>query len=100
MPRSEPATASIPGPSSSRALFPADTEVEDIPYVLEMTVDGEPYRYEANRSSLDEDVILEGYRVGTRDRDRFVVPEGRHTLRVRLLAGEVDGVLVRVRQPE
>jgi len=41
-----------------------------------VTLDGEPYRYEANRSSPDEDVGLEGYVVGTRDRDRFVVPEG------------------------
>ena len=84
----------------SRALFPEDTEIEDVAYVLEMTLDGEPYRYEANRSSPDRDVSLEGYEVGTRDRDRFVVPEGHHTLGVRLLAGQVEGVLVRVRQPE
>jgi len=74
--------------------------VEDVPYVLEMLLDGEPYRYEANRSSPDEDVSLEGYLVGTRDRDRFVVPDGHHTLEVRLLAGQLKGVLVRVRQPE
>ncbi len=83
----------------SRALFRADTEVGDIPYVLEMTLDGKPYRFEANRSSPDGNVSLEGYRVGTRDRDSFVVPEGGHTLVVRLLAGDIDGVLVRVRQP-
>ena len=74
--------------------------MEDVPYVLEMTLDGEPYRYEANRSSIDENARLEGYGVGTRDRDAFVVPEGHHTLQVRLLAGRVDGLLVRIRQPE
>ena len=34
----------------SRALFPEGTDLEDVPYVLEMKLDGEPYRYEANRS--------------------------------------------------
>ncbi|GMR13700.1 MAG: hypothetical protein BMS9Abin29_1913 [Gemmatimonadota bacterium] len=92
-------TGSAPTRVESRALFLADTELEDVPYVLEMTLDGRPYRFEANRSSPDDNVSLEGYRVGTRDRDRFVVPEGHHTLVVRLLAGEIAGVLVRVRQP-
>ena len=93
-------TGSVSTRVESRALFPLHTEVEDVPYVLEMLLDGEPYRYEANRSSPDEDVSLEGYLVGTRDRDRFVVPDGHHTLEVRLLAGQLKGVLVRVRQPE
>lgn len=92
-------TGSVSTRVESRALFPMDTEVGDIPYVLEMTLDGEPFRFEANRSSPDGRVSLEGYQVGTRDRDRFVVPEGRHTLVVRMLAGGMDGVLVRVRQP-
>lgn len=92
-------TGSVATRVESRALFPSDTEVGDIPYVLEMTLDGEPYRFEANRSSPDGDVSLEGYRVGTRDRDRFVAPEGPHILVVRMLAGGANGVLVRVRQP-
>lgn len=93
-------TGLVPTRVESRALFREDTERNNVPYVLEMTLDGEPYRYEANRSSPDEDVSLVGYTVGTRDRDQFVVPEGRHTLGVRLLAGQVQGILVRVRQPE
>ncbi len=96
---------SVPTRVESRALLRDGLEGEDAFYMLETTLDGSPFRYEANRSGADSRTTLEGYTVGTSDSDKFVLPGGKHTLGVRLLgvrllAGQAHGVLVRVRQPE
>lgn len=88
----------LPVRLEARPLLTNDAN-EDAAYVLELTLDGETFRYEANRSSTDAKVAFEEWEVGERDRDEYVIPEGEHDLKVKLLAGDPQAVLIRVRQP-
>lgn len=69
-------------------------------YVISVTLDGEPHDWDAFTATGDSSVILPGVIVGDRDRLQFDLPPGRHVLKVALLAGDGDSLLVRVRQPE
>jgi len=69
-------------------------------YVIELLLDGRLFRFEASDSEVDPSVALEGYLVGDRDRDKYVLPSGSHVLEVRYLEGAPRSLLVRVRQPE
>jgi len=101
--RGQGLTVEVEGPApvrlESRPLL-ADGPVVDAAYVLELVLDGNPFRYEANRGSPDPEVFLEGHLVGERDRDRFDLPAGPHVLQVNFLAGAPESLLVRIRQPE
>lgn len=83
----------------TRPLFASGT-VDSVGYALELSLDGEPYRFATERGPLDPDVRYEGYLVGEREREKYTVPHGRHVLGVRLLAGQPSALLVRVRVPE
>lgn len=69
-------------------------------FVIQVTVDGEPFRYESKRSRPDPRVALEDGTLGKRYRKKYTLPAGRHTVGVTFLAGTSAAVLVRVRQPE
>ena len=101
--RGESATVAIQGNLplrvEARPLLIDDAQT-DAAYVLELTLNGEIFHYEANRGAPDGDVSLDEARVGERDRDTYEVPPGRHELKVTLLAGAADAVLVRIRQPD
>jgi len=101
--RGQSMTVYVEGPAplrvESRPLVSNRSEGE-IGYVIELLLDGRPFRFEASDSSVDPGVALEGYLVGDRDRDEYLLPSGRHVLEVRYLEGAPRSLLVRVRQPE
>jgi choline kinase len=69
-------------------------------YVIGVTLDGEPHDWDAFTATADSSVVLPGAIVGDRDKLQFELPPGRHVLRIALIAGHGDSLLVRVRQPE
>ncbi|MBW3553214.1 MAG: phosphocholine cytidylyltransferase family protein [Gemmatimonadetes bacterium] len=77
-------------------------------FVIAGMLDGEPFRYEAKRSQHDPDVRLPAdprldgipSLLGERERENYMLPEGRHRLQIQYLVGTATAVLVRVRQPE
>jgi len=77
-----------------------DGTADEVGYVLELLLDGEPFKYQASHGGPDPDVRLSGRIVGERDREQYAVPPGGHVLEVRFLAGQPSSILVRVRQPE
>ena len=89
-----------------RPILESTTDTASV--VVAATLDGEPFRYEAKRSDHDreirlpEDPRLQGLSrlLGERDREKYVLPEGVHRLRVQYLTGTTRAVLVRLRQPE
>ena len=89
-----------------RPILKASTDTASV--VVAATLNGEPFRYEAKRSHHDQefrlpvDPRLSGLSplLGDRDREKYVLPDGAHRLRVQYLAGTARAVLVRVRQPE
>ena len=83
----------------TRPLMPEGVRGE-VGYVVELLLDGAPFKYGASHGMRDPDVFLEGYLVGDRDRDKYTMPPGSHVLEVRFLAGEPASILLRVRQPE
>jgi L-glutamine-phosphate cytidylyltransferase len=82
----------------SRALLaePGDTAL----FVLGVSLDGIPYRFEALRSGLDPDLRLDERPVSKRDRERYTLPPGSHSLRVQYVTGTTEAVLIRVRQAD
>jgi L-glutamine-phosphate cytidylyltransferase len=69
-------------------------------YVVGVSVDGVPHDWDAFTSMPDSAARLRGMVVGDRDRLEFTLPPGRHVVRVSLLAGHGNGLLVRIRRPE
>ena len=65
-----------------------------------MTIDGKPQSWSSYRATTDADVSIEGAVVGDRDRIRFEIPEGNHSVGVNLLAGTSERFLARIRYPE
>lgn len=69
-------------------------------YVVAVSVDGAPHDWDAFTATPDLDAVLGGAVVGDRDRLEFVLPPGQHLVRVALVAGHGDRLLVRIRRPE
>jgi hypothetical protein len=69
-------------------------------YVVAVSVDGTAHDWDAFTATLDSNALLSGARVGDRDRLEFTLPPGPHVIRVALVAGHGDGLLVRIRRPE
>lgn len=69
-------------------------------YVIGVTLDGAPHDWDAFTATPDSSVVLAGGIVGDRDKLQFELPPGRHVLRIALIAGHGDALLLRVRQPE
>lgn len=69
-------------------------------YVVAVSVDGAPHDWDAFRATPDSEAVLSGAVIGDRDRLEFTLPPGQHVVRVGLLAGHGDGLLVRIRRPE
>lgn len=81
-----------------RLIMPPDRP-DTARYVVSVSVDGKPHDWEAFTASRDSSVIAPGG-VGDRDRVEFVLPPGEHLVRVALLAGHGDRLLVRIRRRE
>jgi choline kinase len=69
-------------------------------YVVAVAVDGQPHDWAAFTATPDSTARLRGVVLGDRDRLQFVMPPGRHVVRVGLIAGHGDSLLVRIRRPE
>lgn len=92
-----PVNGALPMRLETRPVLPRDGETAA--YVLQLDLNGAFFHYEANRGDFDPDMQFEGARIGDRDRNKFQLPMGHHELEVSLLAGQLETVLVRVRQP-
>jgi hypothetical protein len=69
-------------------------------YVVAVSVDGSAHDWDAFTATPDSNAVLSGTVVGDRDRLEFTLPPGRHVVRVTLVAGHGDRLLVRIRRPE
>ncbi|MGH7569230.1 MAG: NTP transferase domain-containing protein [Gemmatimonadales bacterium] len=69
-------------------------------FVVAVSVDGAPHNWDAFTATPDSAAVLPGAVVGDRDRLEFVLPPGSHLVRLTLLAGTGDRLLVRIRRPE
>ncbi len=82
-----------------RLLMPTGT-VGPQKYVTEVIIDGEPYTWEGFKATPDTDALIEGFVVGDRDKIRFDLTGGAHTIEVGLLAGHSESFLGRISYPE
>lgn len=101
--RRETALASIHGPQDLRIDIRClgDRGLQDrTPYVVEVRLDGARLDWFKFRATFDPDARLPGRIVCDRDKIRIAVPEGRHVVGVRLLAGDAPELLVRFRVAE
>jgi hypothetical protein len=69
-------------------------------YVVAVSVDGKPHDWDAFTATADSSAQLAGAVIGDRDRLEFELPPGRHLVRVALIAGHGDSLLIRIRRPE
>lgn len=77
-------------------------------YVIALTLNGEPFRFTAEKSEYDPDRRLAldpgledlPVLLGERDREKYTLPRGEHRLGIEYLAGTPRAVLVRLRQPD
>ena len=67
-------------------------------YVVAITIDGQPADWRALTSLPDTSVHLGELRFGDRDRVRFTLSPGPHSIGVMLTEGHADRMLVRIRQ--
>ncbi|MFQ5929255.1 MAG: NTP transferase domain-containing protein [Acidobacteriota bacterium] len=98
-----PLHAMINGPSPVKAevrlLMPPGTK-EPGRYVIQVSLDGQPYTWESFKATPDPDTSMPGMVVGDRDRVKLEIPEGSHLIEVDLLVGTSDRFLARIRYPE
>lgn len=69
-------------------------------YVVAIAVDGEMQHWDAFTATPDTTAQLAGLVIGDRDRLEFGLAPGHHIVRVTLVAGHSDSLLVRIRRPE
>jgi len=81
-----------------RCILPPGTD-GPIPYVFEVRIDGVAHDWHKFRAVRDPRVGGIAHPVGDRDYVVFDLPEGRHGVSVRRVAGDVPGMLVRFRVP-
>ncbi|MGE5803875.1 MAG: NTP transferase domain-containing protein [Gemmatimonadota bacterium] len=101
--RGDSLTARVEGGGPVRVelrLVVAPAQPDSGRYVVAVSIDGEPHDWEALTATPDSTAQLAGAVLGDRDRLEFELPPGRHVLRVALVAGNGDSLLVRIRHPE
>lgn len=81
-------------------MAPARADTGGGRYVVAVSVDGRQHDWEAFTATPDSGAVLAGAVVGDRDRLEFELPPGRHVVRVALVAGHGDRLLLRIRRPE
>ena len=101
--RQDPVVAQLDGGTPVRVefrlLMPRERQ-DAARYVVSVTVDGVPHDWEAFTASRDTTLVVAGTSVSDRDRLEFTLPPGEHIVRVALVAGHGDRLLVRIRRPE
>ena len=101
--RGDSLTAVVEGGAPLRIecrLLMAPSQPDSARYVVAVSVDGVPRDLEAFTATPDSAATLGGSVVSERDRLEFALPPGRHIVRVKLVAGQGDSLLVRIRRPE
>ncbi|MDP3910463.1 MAG: phosphocholine cytidylyltransferase family protein [Gemmatimonadales bacterium] len=103
LPRGDTIRAEVDGGAplrvECRLLLPPDPP-DRSRYVVAVSVDGAPHEWEAFTATPDTTANIGHSVVGDRDRVQFVLPPGRHTVRVTMIAGHGESLLVRIRRPE
>ncbi len=82
-----------------RLLLPPGTKMPGR-YVVEIAVDGKARDWRAFKATPRRHISFRNYVVADRDTVDVSIPEGRHVVQIRLLAGMGDSLLVRMRRPE
>jgi choline kinase len=103
VPRGDSLNALVDGDARLRIEFRlvmSPQQTDSGRYVVSVSVDGQPQDWEAFTATPDTAAQLPGTVLGDRDRVEFALPSGRHSIRVTLVAGHSDSVLVRIRRPE
>lgn len=95
------ATVHVQGPGKvgvdSRILVPEDAG-DRIPYVLEIVIDGKLLDWFKQTKQPSSTWQLAGSPVGQRERLNVQLPEGLHTVKVRLAAAQSGRCLLRIKQ--
>lgn len=101
--KGKPLRVMLDGPSPVRVevrlLMPQATE-EPGQYVIQVSIDGEPYTWDSFKATPDADASIPDTVVGDSDKVKFDIPEGSHKVEVDLLAGTSDKFLARISYPE
>jgi len=103
VPRGDSATVQVDGGAPIRVefrLLMQPQRTDSGRYVVSVSVDGAVHDWDAFTATPDSSATLAGAVVGDRDRVEFTLPPGRHVVRVTLVAGHGDRLLVRIRRPE
>jgi hypothetical protein len=103
VPRNDSVAVTVKGGTPLRVEFRmllAPERTDTGRYVVAVSVDGAPHDWEAFTATPDSNAVLLGAVVGDRDRLEFTLPPGKHAVRIAMLAGHGEGLLVRVRRPE
>lgn len=82
-----------------RGVLPPDP-TDSIPYVLAVSIDGGAEGWHSLHASPDSGVRWPSGTVGDRDRIELKLSPGSHSLRLKLVAGEIPALLIRFRQLE
>jgi len=76
------------------------TETEGAPYVIEILIDGQRDGWHLKEVAPSKTWTCAEYAIGKRNRLRLEVPEGKHTVGIRLVAADSGACLVKIRQEE
>jgi len=98
----EPVVVEIEGPRTVRIEHRGLSRPggrERVPYVVEVRLDGRPHDLCRFSTAVDSGAACPDAAVCERQRIDVDVPAGRHSVAVRLLAGELESLLVRFRVP-
>ncbi|MBI4566508.1 MAG: hypothetical protein HY716_17655 [Planctomycetes bacterium] len=82
-----------------RGLLPAGTR-DPVPYVLELLLDGRPHDCLRLSAKVDPRASLSDYAVAKRRKIDVRVPSGRHSVGLRLAAGNPNAILAHFRLVE
>jgi L-glutamine-phosphate cytidylyltransferase len=101
--RGDSVAVRVDGGSALRVEFRlllAPQRADTARYVVAVSVDGTAQDWDAFTATPDSAARFRGAVVGDRDRLEFSLPPGPHVVRIALVAGHSDGMLVRIRRPE
>ncbi len=101
--RGDSIAAPVPGGAPLRIefrLLMAPQTTDTGRYVVAVSLDNQPHDWDAFTATPDSSAVFPGAIVGDRDRMEFTLPPGEHVVRVSLLAGHGNRMLLRIRRPE
>lgn len=103
VPRGDSLAANVEGDTPLRLefrLLMARAHADTGRYVVGVSIDGTAHDWDAFTATPDSTARLHNAVVGDRDRLELRLPPGSHVVRIALVAGHGEALLVRVRRPE